>query len=135
MSAFTMIVRDSQHEVRFDDIESFVGRDASGSFGIEAHAETLLAVLVFGLARFRTTDGEWHYLALPGALCHFADNRLTLTATQFLHSRDVERMTAALEQELRISETNIRSTKVAIRRMEQTLMRKIWEMSTGARRG
>ncbi len=132
MNTFTITVRDSQHELSVTNVESFVGSDPSGSFGVEANAEALLAVLTFGLARFRTSDGVWHYLALPGALLRFCENELTLTATHFLHSEDMDRMSAALENELRAAEAAIRSTKTAIRQMEQTLMRKLWQMSRSA---
>lgn len=129
MSTFSLTVRDAGHELQFDAVESFVGADASGSFGVLANAEPLLAALAFGLARFRTADAKWHYLALPGAVLRFAGNRLSVTATHFLCSEDIDEMSAALDHELRAAESAAHVTKTAIRKMEQALMRKLWEMS------
>lgn len=131
MSTFSLTVRDAGHELNFDAVESFIGADASGSFGVLANAEPLLAALAFGLARFRTADATWHYLALPGAVLRFAGNRMSVTATHFLCSEDMDAMSSALENELQAAENAVRTTKAAIHKMEEALMRKLWEMSRG----
>ncbi len=53
-------------------MRSFIGEDASGSFGLQAGHARFMTILEFGLARFRTAEADWQYLALPGALLYFA---------------------------------------------------------------
>ncbi len=57
-------------------MHSFVGEDASGSFGMLAGHARFMTALSFGLARFRRGRDAWQYLALPGAVLYFAEQRL-----------------------------------------------------------
>ena len=66
MNSFTMLLQDATRSEKIADVTSFVGEDASGSFGILAGHARMMASLVIGLARFRTGEDNWKYLALPG---------------------------------------------------------------------
>ena len=62
------MLRDSSSAKRIDGVVSFVGEDASGSFGILPGHARIMSILELGLARFRRADEPWQYLAMPGAV-------------------------------------------------------------------
>jgi len=80
MRIFTLSLNGARQSARIADVVSFVGEDASGSFGLQAGHERCMTSLVFGLARYRRADGVWRYLALPGALLYFVENELFINA-------------------------------------------------------
>ena len=77
MKRFTLVLQDAAHTERINDVTSFVGEDASGSFGILTGHARMMTSLVFGLARFRIDENPWQYLALPGAVLYFRNNELS----------------------------------------------------------
>ncbi|SEG07252.1 F0F1 ATP synthase subunit epsilon [Marinobacterium lutimaris] len=111
---------------------SFVGEDASGSFGIQAGHTRLMTPLVFGLARFRCTDDDWQYLAMPGAMLYFADNRLRICTRHFLLDRDYQRISTLLREQLLAEEEQLITVKRSLHRMEQQLLRRLWELGQDA---
>jgi F-type H+-transporting ATPase subunit epsilon len=128
MKAFTLLLQDSTRLSRIDDVVTFVGEDASGSFGILANHARMMTVLVMGLARFKTEEADWQYLALPGAVLHFNDNVLTLNTRHFLQDTDYMRISKALKEELVAEEEHLRGTKTSLRRMEEEILKRMWEM-------
>lgn len=128
MNTFTLILRDATHSERIDGVTSFVGEDASGSFGILAgHARTM-TTLVFGLARFRGAETDWRYLALPGAVLYFVDNELMISTRRYLMDSDYEQISAALQKQLLAEEEHLRTTKESLHRMDEEVLRRMWAM-------
>ena len=84
MNQFVLNLFDATHEQRITGVTSFVGEDASGSFGIQPNHARFMTTLVFGLARFRLGTEDWQYLALPGAVVYFNNNELTISTRHFL---------------------------------------------------
>ena len=113
---------------RFDRIRSFVGEDASGSFGILPGHERFMTSLLFGLARFADRQEEWPFLAMPGGLLYFTGNELTISTRQYLLDTDYDRISAALGEQLLADEENLREVKESLRRMEEEMLRRMWEM-------
>ena len=68
MSGITLHLQSAVRTERIDDVTSFVGTDASGSFGIQPGRARFMTILEYGLSRFHTTSGDWIYLACPGAV-------------------------------------------------------------------
>lgn len=128
MKAFTLHLQDAVRTERIDGVVSFVGHDASGSFGILAGHARLLTVLDFGLARFRRVDKPWEYLALPEAVLYFADDDLTICTRRFLRDDDYERITLDLDERLRVEETELRGIKDSVHRLQEELIRRLWQM-------
>jgi F-type H+-transporting ATPase subunit epsilon len=129
MNPFRLVVQDMNKQWDSDTVLSFIARDGSGSFGIQAHHETFVTCLRPGLARFRCVDDGWHYLAQPGAVVLFSGNELHLSTTQFILSDDRDALVNQMEAEWRAAEQALRSTKRNITQIEQALARKLWEMS------
>jgi len=126
---FTLLLQDATRAERIEGVTSFVGEDGSGSFGILAdHARTIL-VLVMGLARFRIGDADWQYLAAPGAVLYFRANVLTISTRRYLLDEDYLRISQALQQQLLAEEESLRSTRESLRRMEEQVLKRLWEMS------
>jgi len=129
VSSFTLQLFDSRQGQRIEGVQSFVGEDASGSFAILAHHTRFMTVLNFGLARFRVgSDEGWQYLALPGALLYFADNTLTLSCRHYLIDNDYEQITRRLDAELLVEEEQLHEVKESLRRMEEAMLKRMWEM-------
>jgi len=125
MSQFALNLFDASHEQRIEGVTSFVGDDASGSFGIQANHARFMTTLIFGLARFRLETEEWQYLALPGAVLYFNNNELSISTRHFLIDTDLERISALLEQQLITEEDNLRATKESLHRMEQAMLKRM----------
>jgi F-type H+-transporting ATPase subunit epsilon len=129
MKTFRLTLCDATRRETYEDVASFVGEDASGSFGILAGHARLMTVLLFGLARFRRADGHWRYLAFPGALLYFVDNELSISTRRYLLDDDYERISAALQEQLLADEESLRTMKESLHRMEEELLRRMWEMN------
>jgi len=125
MNTFTLILCDGTHTERIERVASFVGEDPSGSFGVLAGHERLMTWLTLGLARFRTVDGAWQYLAIPGGILYFVDNELSISTRRYVIDTDYQRISATLEEQLLAEERNLRALKDTLRRMEQGLLQRM----------
>lgn len=125
MNRFALNLFDASHEQRIEGVTSFVGEDASGSFGIQAHHARFMTTLVFGLARFRLETEDWQYLALPGAVVYFNNNELTISTRHFLIDTDLERISTLLEQQLIAEEESLHATKESLHQMEQAILKRM----------
>lgn len=125
MKPFALNLFDASHEQRIDGVTSFVGEDASGSFGIQAHHARFMTTLVFGLARFRLATEDWQYLALPGAVAYFSNNELTISTRHFLIDTDLERISTLLDQQLLAEEENLHATRESLHKMEQAMLKRM----------
>ena len=128
MKTFTLILQDATHTQRIEQVTSFVGEDASGSFGILAGHMRMMTSLVFGLARFRVGEETWQYLALPGAVIYFNDNELSLSTRRYLVDEDYERISIALHEKLLVEENELRELKKSLHNMEEEILKRLWEM-------
>lgn len=129
MNSFTLILQDATQKAEYEGVNSFVGEDASGSFGILPGHARMMTSLVMGLSRFHIADQDWQYIASPGALIYFHDNTLTLSTRHFLIDADYMRISSALEKQLLEEEANLLTQKKSLRQMEEEVLKRLWEMS------
>ncbi len=129
MKHFTLQLMDGAHTKQIESVTSFVGEDASGRFGILADHAHLMTALIFGLARFRCGEAPWQYLALPGAILSFKDNKLSISTRRYLIDKNYERISAALKEQLVTEERELHVMKQNIHHMEEDILRRLWEMS------
>lgn len=127
MSTFTLTLCDATHSEQFTDVLSFIGEDASGRFGIQAQHARFMTALVFGLARFQSTQG-WQYLALPGGILYFKQNALTLSTRHYLLDDNLERITELLQQQLVEEEQELQATRDSLHKLEQAMLQRLWQM-------
>jgi F-type H+-transporting ATPase subunit epsilon len=126
--SFTLRLQDASRTEKISGVTSFVGEDGSGSFGILAgHARTMTS-LVIGLARFRIGDGAWRYLAVPRALLYFNGDTLTLSTRRYLQDDDYSRISDALQRQLLAEEEELHTLKQSLHRMEEEVLRRLWEL-------
>jgi len=128
MNRFVLNLFDANHEQRIEGVTSFVGEDASGSFGIQANHARFMTTLVFGLARFRPGTDDWQYLALPGAVLYFNNNELSISTRHFLIDTDIERISGLLEQQLIAEEDSLRATRESLHQMEQAMLKRMMSL-------
>jgi F-type H+-transporting ATPase subunit epsilon len=133
MKTFQIILRDTAGHECIEDVVSFVGEDASGSFGIRAGHDRMITSLVFGLARFRLAQGPWQYLAMPGAMLYFIGNRLHINTRRYLRSEDYENVSQALVDVLAAEEQELLEMKTNLRRIEESIMRRLLELESGGK--
>lgn len=131
MTEFVMHLQSATQYERIERVTMFVGEDASGSLGIMAGHHRMMTPLQFGLARFRTENDEWQFLALPGGLLYFVNNELFLNTRRYLRSPDYARITQALEEQLRGEEAALRELKESFHRLEEEMFRRLWSLSRG----
>ena len=128
---FELLLQDSTHQLQEGRAISFVGRDASGRFGIQAGHEPFLTCLEPGLARFRNDGGVWQYIAQPGAVLRFHQQRLQLITTQFVVSEDRAALLSLLESDWQQAAHTRQLARRNQVQIEQALARKLWQMSRG----
>ena len=133
MKTFVLHLQSGTQYERIDDAVSFIATDESGSFGILAgHARTMTS-LVTGLTRFRTADGAWRFLALPGAVLYFVDNELYVSTRRYLHNPDYKRVSQAWREELRAEEEKLRVVTESLNRLEDEMLKRLWTLQREAR--
>jgi F-type H+-transporting ATPase subunit epsilon len=128
MSGFTLHLQSATQYARVEGVESFVARDASGSFGLMARHARMMTVLGYGLARFRTADGDWHYVALPGGLAYFVDGELYLSTRRYVLGDDFRTVAAAVDSTLMAEDSALRSLKESVMRLEREMVRRLWHL-------
>jgi len=131
MNTFTLALHDSAQRLAFTDVYSFVGEDASGSFGLRAGHARFMTILSFGLARFRSPNGEWQFVAMPGATLYFHANRLWIGTRRFVLDHDYVRISRLLREQLLAEEQALQKTRSSLRQMEEELLRKLWQLGPG----
>ncbi|MDE3119903.1 MAG: F0F1 ATP synthase subunit epsilon [Nitrospirota bacterium] len=128
---FVLHLQSATQYERLDGVTSFVGEDDSGVFGILAGHARFMTALVFGLARFRTAETSWQFLALPGALLYCVDNELFINTRRYLRDEDYTRISQALDEQLLAEETALRSLKDSLHRLEEEMFKRLWKMGRG----
>jgi len=128
MKSFVLHLQDTTRYERIDQVLSFVGQDDSGLFGILADHTRMMTVLAFGLARYRTADDCWHFLAVPRALLYCVDNNLYLSTRRYIRDDDYGRISQALEEQLIAEETKLRSIKESVHRLEEEMFKRLWRL-------
>ena len=128
MKTFTLALHDATRSKEIRDVTSFVGEDATGSFGILAEHARMMTSLIIGLSRFRIGEGTWRYLALPGALLYFHDNVLTLSTRRYLLDDDYMRISKALQEQLLAEEEKLHTMKESLHHMEEEVLNRLWKM-------
>ncbi|MBI5658002.1 MAG: F0F1 ATP synthase subunit epsilon [Nitrosomonadales bacterium] len=134
MNTFVLHLQSGTQYERIDDAVSFVAADDSGSFGVQAGHARIMTCLATGLARFRTADGIWRFLALPGAVLYFADNELYVNTRRYLHDPDYNRVSAAWREELQAEEEKLRAVTDSLNHLEDEMLKRMWNMQREMRR-
>lgn len=128
MNSFILKLHDATRSETIQGVSSFVAEDTSGSFGILAGHGRMITSLIIGLARFRTAEQDWAYLAVPGAVLYFYNNVLTISTRRYLLDNDYLRISQALQQQLLAEEAKLHSMKQSLHHMEESIFKRLWEM-------
>jgi len=131
MTTFVAHLQSATQYERIDDAVSFVGEDASGSFGILAGHAPFMSVLVFGLARLRRAEAGWEYLALPGGFVYFTGDELFVNTRRYLRGADYSRISTALRERLSAEESQLREIKKSFERLEKEMLTRLWRIQGG----
>jgi F-type H+-transporting ATPase subunit epsilon len=132
MRTYALELAGATRRTHIEGVSSFIGEDASGSFGILAGHAPLVACLSFGLARFRIGGGDWEYLALPGGVLHFRDDTLRILTRRYLRDSDYQRITAALRDQLAAEEVDLNALRLSAQRLEEAMITRLWSLQRRA---
>ena len=128
MRNFTLILQTSTQYEEINNVISFVGVDSSGSFGILAGHARMMTFLQFGLSWFRYDNDKVEYLALPGGLLYFVENKLIISAHSYLRNTNYQLMVDALDHELRAEEEKISSLKESLHQLDTEMLKHLLEL-------
>jgi len=128
MNTFLLHLQSGECSEKIEQVASFIGRDTSGSFGLLAGHERMMTILDFGLTRFQTSDGKWHYIALPGGVLYFLENDLFISTHRYIRSDDYNVVSAAISDTLAREEEELHAFKSSVSRMEQEMTRRLWTL-------
>lgn len=117
-----------------DGVVAFAGEDDSGHFSLWPRAERTVACLRFGPARFCRADGREEFLALPGAVLHFVHPELALATRHYIRSASYADVLRALDEELRREEESLQEVHASVRRLDEELLKRLWELGRTGRR-
>lgn len=132
MRTMTLQLRHATGSECFENVTSFVGEDASGSFGILPGHTRMMTALAVGLARFRIGEDEWHYLALPGGILSGGGDRLTLCTRRYLHDTQLRRMGTLLAELQRADREALGGIRESLHRLEEEMLRRLREIERGS---
>ena len=128
MTGFLVKLQGATQSERLEQVASFVGEDASGSFGLMRGHARFVTSLVFGMARVRYLDGRREYLALPEAVAYFEGDVLTLSSRCYLRDADYSRISRRLRDELLQEETQLVEIKHSLEQMERAMLVRLWRL-------
>lgn len=125
MNTFSLSLNSAIRTETINSVISFVGADASGSFGLQFGHTPFVTLLVYGLSHFYNGDGQCFYLACPGAILHFEQNHLTINTRHYLIHQNHERIAELLAGQLAAEEAELQSTRNNLLQLEQALFRRL----------
>ena len=128
MSGFTVQLKSAVQCERLEGVVSFVGEDASGSFGLMKGHSRFVTTLTFGLAQLGYDDGQRDYLALPEAVAYFDGDQLTISARRYLRGVDYTRISEVLRDEMVQEEQVLGEFKNSLEQMERAIMLRLWRI-------
>lgn len=135
MNGFRLELHGATERRVFDAVESFVGEDASGSFGILPGHERFVTALIFGLASFRPAGSDWQYLATAGGTLYFAGGALYIATRRFLVEPGYAAVSAALARQLAAEEAELHRVRDSLHRLEEGMYRRLERLQRGREGG
>ena len=129
MNSFALALLDSRGHHDFSEVRQFIAADQSGSFGVLAGHVHFVAVLRYGLARFSDSDGVWRYLAMPGGVLRFCDNKLTVTTVRYFLGTESDSLCRELAAEMAQNDSEVHAAQATLAEIEHSLLRRLAELS------
>ena len=125
MNAFTVEIAAEDASETIEGVESFVGVDESGSFGILAGREPLVTALGWGLCRLRTVDGAIKFLALPGGILSFENDVLRLATQHYFLAAESGTILQQLDARMRSELQDRRAMREMLHNLDRELLRRL----------
>lgn len=119
---------DATHSEEIENVTSFIGEDASGSFGLLAGHARFMTALSIGIARYRVGKTSWKFIAVPGGILYFYNDILSLCTDRYLLDDDYMRISIALQDQLLAEEVALQKVKGSLHNMEEEVFKRLWEI-------
>lgn len=130
MNTFRVRLLATERGESIDELASFVGEDASGSFGLMARHVRFMTVLTFGLARMTRVDGSRLYAGLPGGLLYFVDNELRISTRRYLLGDDAAAIARAMALQMLAEEQALEQTRRRLHRLEAEMLQRMAQIES-----
>lgn len=128
MKDFKLRLQDATHSEEIVNVTSFIGEDASGSFGLLAGHARFMTIISVGIAKYRIGESSWKFLAVPNGVIYFHNNLLTLCTYRYLLDDDYMRISQDLQQQLLAEEEKLQTVKKSLHHMEEEVFKRLWEI-------
>ena len=129
MNGFTLHLFAADRYERIDAVTSFVGEDASGSFGLLARHDRFMTVLTFGLARLRPGGRQSRIPGISGRRsCISWTTQLRISTRRYLRDTDVRAHRRRLGRELLQEEQALAETRRKLHRLEAEMLRRLAQL-------
>lgn len=125
MTGFAVQLLGSDAGETIADVVSFVGEDASGSFGLMARHARFMTVLSYGLARLRLTDRRVRYVGLPGGVLVFDGRELRISTRRYLVGDEADALGQALARLARAEQRALAETLQKLHRLEAEMLHRL----------
>lgn len=128
MKDFKLRLQDATHFEEIVNVTSFIGEDASGSFGLLSGHARFMTIISVGIAKYRIGESNWKFLAVPSGVIYFHNNILTLCTYRYLLDDDYMRISQDLQQQLLAEEEKLQTVKEGLHHMEEEVFKRLWEI-------
>ncbi len=135
MKTFNLYLYSSTQFEQFNNVTSFIGEDSSGSFGVLSGHARMITCLKYGLARIRYDQNKEEYIAVPGGILYFADNTLKIAVRYYFRHDDYLKIAAELDKQLSTEETDIVNIRETLHRLDENVLRRLWELKREGKYG
>lgn len=131
MTGFAVHLLGSDAGEAITDVVSFVGEDASGSFGLMARHARFMTMLSYGLARLRLAGGGVRYVGLPGGLLVFDGTELRISTRRYLVGDDAEALGRMLTRLVQAERHALDETLRRLHRLEAEMLHRLAGLERG----
>lgn len=128
MKTFQVQLLATERGDTLNGVVSFVGEDASGSFGLMVNHVRFMTILSFGLIRMKLSDGKQLFVGLPGGLLYFFDNELKISTRRYLLGDDPHSIAGALTQEMLTEEQALAQTRRKLHQLEANMLTRVVQL-------
>lgn len=128
MNGFTLHLQSAAKSEKIEHVVSFVGEDASGSFGILSGHARIMTALKFGLARIKFSNHQKEYIALSGGILYFVDNLLRIATRHYLRSDNYQAVIIELDKQRQTEKTTLSNLKETLHRLDENILKRLWEL-------
>lgn len=131
MNEFECFIFTPQGTLQESHLVSFVGRDATGSFGIRPKRFSFTTILEYGITKMKNSKGDQIYYAIAGGALEFRKEKLTIVTSYAVKSAEIEGLADELEAYITAERTRSDKIKLSIKKLDEEILKRLHKMGIG----